>query len=631
MLRLRDIRVSFGSYPLLDGLSLTIDKGERIALVGRNGTGKSTLLKVLAGEIQPEDGLIETTGHVCIARLEQDVPETGAGTLFDLVATGLGEAAPLLSEYEALTSALTHESDERILTRLDHIQKQLDAADGWRLQQRVETLLTRLQLDGHDRFTDLSGGTKRRALLAKALVAEPDLLLLDEPTNHLDIDTIEWLEANLLQFPGSLLFVSHDRAFVRKMATRIIDLDRGYLSDWPGDYDNYLRRKQEALDAEAAEQARFDKKLAQEEIWIRQGIKARRTRNEGRVRALKQLRQEYAQRRYQPGKVVMAINEAESSGRKVIEANHICYTVDGKPLIHDFSTLILRGDRIGIIGRNGIGKSTLLRILLGKLRPDSGEITQGTQLQVAYFDQLRQHLDENRTVRDNLAEGSDSVTINGQSKHVIGYLQDFLFTPDRANTPVRALSGGEKNRLLLARLFSLPSNLLVLDEPTNDLDMETLELLEEQIADYPGTLLLVSHDRDFLNRVVTSTLVFEGDGRIGQYVGGYDDWLRQRQASPAKPATEDKPSKTKTDKPVPAAQPAPQRAKKLSFKDARELESLPARIEALEAEQAQLQQRQADPQLYQQGSDAVQALQTRLAQIDAELCLAYARWEELEG
>ncbi|MDX1693789.1 MAG: ATP-binding cassette domain-containing protein, partial [Ketobacteraceae bacterium] len=496
------------------------------------------------------------------------------------------------------------------------------------------TTLSRLSLDGDLRFLSLSGGLKRRVLLARALVQDPDLLLLDEPTNHLDIDAIQWLEGFLQQYTGALLFISHDRAFIKNLANRIVDLDRGKLSSWEGSYDNYLRRKEEALHAEEKERERFDKKLSQEEAWIRQGIKARRTRNEGRVRALKAMRSEYAQRRQTLGKANLTSNAAEKSGKQVIEAEHISYQYDGTPIVKDFSTLILRGDKIGIIGPNGVGKSTLLKLLLGKLEPQSGRVRLGTNLEVAYFDQLRDQLDETRSVRDNVGEGSDTVTINGQSKHVIGYLQDFLFTPERANTPVSALSGGEKNRLLLARIFTRPSNVLVLDEPTNDLDIETLELLEEMVTNYPGTVLLVSHDRDFINNVVTSTLAFEGNGVIREYVGGYDDWLRQR-PSPAQ-AGNRKPSDKAAEKPTESAgkkvpdKPQP-KARKLSYKEIRELEALPQQIEDLETEQSELHEKLADPRLYQDQPQNVQALQDRLAVVESELEQAFERWEALEA
>ncbi|PIE40897.1 MAG: ABC transporter ATP-binding protein [Gammaproteobacteria bacterium] len=640
LIRLRDICVSFGNHHLLDNANIVIEKGEKICLVGRNGSGKSTLMKVINGEITADSGIIEKNSGVKIARLEQDVPDTGDGTVFDVVAEGLGSAGELLQRYAHLTDQFSETHNEQLMQALEKVQKELESVDGWDLQQRVETTLSKLSLDGSIKFLSLSGGLKRRVLLAKALVQEPDLLLLDEPTNHLDIDAIQWLEDFLKQYQGALLFISHDRAFIKQLANRVVDLDRGSLSSWEGNYENYLRRKEEALHAETKEQERFDKKLSQEETWIRQGIKARRTRNEGRVRALKAMRKEYANRRQQTGKANLNANDAERSGKQVLEAEHISYSYDGTPVIKDFSTLILRGDKIGIIGPNGVGKSTLLRLLLGKLQAQSGSVTLGTNIQVAYFDQLRDQLDETRSVRDNIGEGSDTVDINGQAKHVIGYLQDFLFTPERANTPVSALSGGEKNRLLLAKIFTRPSNVLVLDEPTNDLDIETLELLEELVTDYAGTLLLVSHDRDFINNVVTSTFAFEGDGVVREYVGGYDDWVRQRpvpktraqktdtqQASVQTTPGKDKNETTPDSATLTATA---SKTKKLSYKETRELEALPQRIEELEQEQAELHANLADPKLYQANPDKVQQLQNRLTEVEAELEASFERWEALE-
>jgi len=620
LLRLRDITVSFGGPVLLDRLHLTIEKGDRLCLVGRNGSGKSTLLKVLTGEIKADDGIIESSGSIRIARLEQDVPDTGEGSVFHVVASGLGDIAPLLDEYNQVIHDVTDDPSEKNLNRLEVVQRQLEAKNGWELQQRVEATLSKLSLDGDMQFSELSGGVKRRSLLAKALVQEPDLLLLDEPTNHLDIESIQWLEEFLASYQGSLLFISHDRSFLDKLANRVIDLDRGKLSDWPGSYQNYLRRKQEQLEAEDKQNALFDKKLSQEEVWIRQGIKARRTRNEGRVRALKAMRQERSDRRNLQGKATFVTQVADRSGQKVIDAENISFTYDNKPIVKDLSTLILRGDKVGLIGPNGVGKSTLLHLLLGKLEPQSGSVELGTNLQVAYFDQLRDQLDESRSVRDNVGEGSDSITVNGQSKHVIGYLQDFLFTPDRANTPVKALSGGEKNRLLLAKIFSKPSNLMVMDEPTNDLDIETLELLEELVTSYTGTLLLVSHDRTFINNVVTSTLVFEGDGVVKDYIGSYDDWIRQR-PSAAVIDTQKNP-KTRAPKNTERV--------KLSFKETRELESLPKDIERFETKIEEIHGVLADPKLYQEDPGKVSALQEELATVERALEQAFERWESLE-
>ena len=626
LITLRNISVNFGGPPLLDGVELAIERGERLCLVGRNGAGKSTLMKVLTGEIVADDGAVEQPQGLRVARLVQEVPHDTEGDIFDVVASGLGDIGRLIAEYHHVSHGLADGSAE--LADLERVQHQLEAADGWQLEQRVEVTLTKLGLDADTPFSALSGGLKRRVLLARALVTEPDLLLLDEPTNHLDIDAIAWLEEFLLGWNGTLLFVTHDRMLLRKLATRIIELDRGRLTSWPGDFDTYLERKAAALEAEATQNALFDKKLAQEESWIRQGIKARRTRNEGRVRALKALREERRERREVGGKAKISINEAERSGKLVAEVEGVDYAWEGTPILKGLSTTILRGDKIGIIGPNGAGKTTLLRVLLGRLPPETGRVKLGTNLEVAYFDQHREALDEERSVRDNVGQGSDQVVINGQSKHVMGYLQEFLFSPERANTPVKALSGGERNRLLLARLFTKPANVLVLDEPTNDLDAETLELLEELLLDYPGTLLLVSHDRAFLNNVVTSSLVFEGRGVINEYVGGYDDWLRQRRPPPsATPAKAAKP----TPKPAAKASAAPEKARKLSYKEQRELESLPALIEKLEGEQEAIHQRMADPAFYQQAGNEVSAVKERLEALEAELLEAYDRWEALEG
>ena len=625
LLRLREICVSFGGPALLDHINLTLNKGERVCLVGRNGSGKSTLLKTINNEIPPDEGVIETSGALTIARLEQEVPQEYQGSVFDLVALGLGEMAPLIQSYQHLTTELAENYSEDALNRLEIIQKELEANNGWALEQQVNRVLSRLNLDGELKFESLSGGLKRRVLLAQALVKEPDILLLDEPTNHLDIDSIQWLESFLLTFPCSLLFISHDRSFIRSLSTRVIDLDRGNLSDWPGDYENYLRRKQESLDAEDKQNALFDKKLAQEEVWIRQGIKARRTRNEGRVRALEALRKERSVRRNQVGKVRLEVSTGEKSGQQVIEAKNISYQYGDKPLVKDFSTLITRKDRIGIVGPNGVGKSTLLKLLLGQLEPDEGSIKIGTNLNVAYFDQLRSQLDETLSVRDNLGEGKDTVTINGRDKHVIGYLQDFLFSPDRANTPVKALSGGEKNRLLLAKLFARESNVLVLDEPTNDLDIETLDLLEELVADYPGTLLIVSHDRTFLNNVVTSIFAFEGNGLINEYVGGYDDWLRQHNTLSTQEITPASALK-KQDKAAVSSQTT---KAKLSYKDQRELDSLPSKLHELEEQIELLQAQLAEPALHSDHEKLAQ-LSDKLTKTESELEKCFARWEELE-
>jgi ATP-binding cassette subfamily F protein uup len=626
IITLRNIQLSYGGPLLLDGVDLSIEPGERICLMGRNGEGKSTLMKLIAGEIQADDGDREVQQGAIITRLTQEVPSGLSGSVFDVVASGLGELGDLVRRYHEISHQLTEDSDPALLDRLARIQQELENANGWETEQRVETVISRLSLDADMDFPALSGGLKRRVMLARALVQDPDLLLLDEPTNHLDIESIDWLEEFLLGYRGTLLFVTHDRAFLRKLATRIIELDRGRASDWPGDFDNYLRRKEEVLNAEQKANARFDKKLAQEEVWIRQGIKARRTRNEGRVRALKAMRDEFSQRRSQQGQARMALQDAERSGKLVVEAKQVSYAWDNRPIIRDFSTTILRGDRIGIIGPNGVGKTTLIKLLLGEIEPDSGTLRQGHRLEVAYFDQLRSVLDENKSVIDNVADGHERIELNGQSKHVISYLQDFLFTPDRTRQPVKALSGGERNRLLLARLFARPANVLVMDEPTNDLDVETLELLEEILMDYKGTLLLVSHDRAFINNVVTSTLVFEGNGRVGEYVGGYDDWLLQR----SKQVTDEKIApKPDAEKSKPAADNT--KPKKLSYKDQRELEQLPLQIESLETELDELQNQMAAPEFYQQDGTSIAEAKDRLEQLQQELAGCYERWEELEA
>src|SRR5687768_5123365 len=523
LITLQNVDYGVGGPLLLDDAGLSIEPGERIALIGRNGAGKSTLLKLLDGELHPDDGEVRVETGVRVARLEQEVPAGAAGDVWDVVAEGLGELGHWLAEFHHLLHA-EHVDTDALAT----VQSKIEDAKGWSLDQRVTETLTRLDLDGEAVFSGLSGGLKRRVLLARALVSSPDVLLLDEPTNHLDIAAIDWLEGFLKAWPGALVFVTHDRRFLRALATRIVEIDRGQVTSWPGDWANYERRREERLNAEAQESARFDKLLAQEEVWIRQGIKARRTRDEGRVRRLEAMRNERGQRRAQAGNVRMEVAQGETSGRKVIEAKEVSFGYGDQLVVRDFSTTVMRGDRIGLIGPNGSGKTTLLKLLLGELAPRSGEVKLGSNLQVAYFDQYRATLREDWNAIENVAEGRESVTINGRQKHIIGYLQDFLFTPERARAPITRLSGGERNRLLLARLFAQPSNLLVMDEPTNDLDVETLELLEELLADYPGTLLLVSHDRDFLDNVVTSTVVMEGGGRVGEYVGGYSDWERQR-------------------------------------------------------------------------------------------------------
>ena len=627
LLTLRDISLQFSGPPLLDKVSVSIDEKERVALIGRNGEGKSTLLKVIAGLQVPDDGIIQL-GSTKVSYLTQDVPRDIEGSVFEVVSSGLEELSELLNAYHRAVTTVSGDTSDKALEQLSNTQQALEAADGWQLEQQVEMVLSRLDLDADAEFSALSGGLRRRVLLARELVKSPDLLILDEPTNHLDIESIAWLEEFLLNWDGALLFVTHDRAFMQRLSTRILELDRGVLTDWPGDYPNYLRRREERANSEALENARFDKKLSQEEAWIRQGIKARRTRNEGRVRALRKMREEFKQRRTRQGSAKITLQDAEKSGKLVVDAENVTYAWAGEPVVKDFSTRILRGDKVGVIGPNGAGKSTLLNLLLGKLEPDTGSIRSGTGLDVAYFDQLRASLDLDKSVRDNVAGGSDKVEVNGKQRHIISYLQDFLFAPDRCMQPVTALSGGERNRLLLAKLFTRPANLLVLDEPTNDLDIETLELLEELLVEFKGTLLLVSHDRQFLDNVVTSTLVFEGQGKVSSYIGGYDDWQRQKgkqesvQKASAKPrlATVKK-SETK----------GASAANKLSYKDQRELEELPARIEQLETETAALQEQLADPALYRDQPERVSKLKGQLDSAEAALSAAYERWEELEG
>jgi ABC transport system ATP-binding/permease protein len=626
LIALQSVDFSVGGPLLLDGVDLAIERGERVCVVGRNGAGKSTLLRLIAGELQPDDGRLVREAGVRVARMSQEVPAGVDGSVFDVVAAGAGDLGPALAEYHRVSHAAR--VDTEALQRLHEL---IEAAHGWTLGQRVELVLQKLDLAADDAFAALSGGMKRRVLLARALVEAPDLLLLDEPTNHLDIPSIAWLEGFLRDFAGAIVFVTHDRAFLQALATRIVEIDRGALTSWPGDYANYLRRREERLHAESQANALFDKRLAEEEAWIRQGIKARRTRNEGRVRALKALRRERAQRREQAGNVRMEVAEAASSGKRVIRVEHLDHAIAGRTLVRDFSTTILRGDRIGIIGPNGSGKTTLLRLLLGELTPDRGSVEHGTQLQVAYFDQHRSQLREDWTALDNVAEGQEYIEIGGRRVHALGYLQDFLFTPERARAPIARLSGGERNRLLLARLFARPSNLLVLDEPTNDLDVETLELLEEQLGGYGGTVLLVSHDRAFLDAVVTSTIVLEGDGRIEEYVGGYSDWERQRgQAAAAGGVGAPASAGGQASRAAAAAAPTAAR-RRLSYKDQRELELLPATIEALETEIATMTAAIAEPAFYRQPAAAIAAHNATLAERQAALQAAYERWQTLEG
>jgi ABC transport system ATP-binding/permease protein len=621
LLTLQSIDYSVGGPLLLNGVDLSVERGERICIVGRNGAGKSTLLRLISGELKPDDGRIVRESSVRIARMTQEVEAGLSGSVFDVVASGAGDIGHLLAEYQRVSHAEHIDADA-----LQTLHEQIDVAQGWTLAQRVEQILQRLDLPGEAEFTELSGGMKRRVVLARALAEAPDILLLDEPTNHLDIPSIAWLEGFLRDFPGAILFVTHDRAFLQALATRIIEIDRGNLTSWPGDYANFLRRRDERLHAEAQANALFDKRLAEEEAWIRQGIKARRTRNEGRVRALKALRNERAERREKLGNVRIEVAEASNSGKRVIELKDLNYSIEGRVLVRDFSTTVLRGDRIGLIGPNGAGKTTLIRLMLGELQPDSGTVEHGTQLQIAYFDQHRSQLREDWNALDNVAEGQEFIEIGGRRVHALGYLQDFLFTPERARAPITRLSGGERNRLLLARLFARPSNLLVMDEPTNDLDIETLELLEEQVANYGGTVIIVSHDRAFLDEVVTSTIVLEGDGVVAEYIGGYTDWERQRQRALLQPAT---PATNPPVRAIPAAPSPPRR--KLSYKEQREAEQLPARIESLETAIASATAAMSEPAFFRQDAAAITAANVKIASLNEELQAAYARWEALEG
>lgn len=628
LLRLHDISLAYGPRPLLDGVELVLNDHERVCLIGRNGAGKSSLMRIITGQLTPEGGNIWRADGLKIATLPQEVPLDDPRSVYQAVAASLGELGELMNRFHQAAALVAQDASERHMKDMERIQQQLEAKHAWRLQQRVETVLTRLGLPGDERINNLSGGQRRQVLLAQALVIEPDLLLLDEPTNHLDIDAIAWLEAWLRDYDGSVLFVTHDRMFLQNVATRIVELDRGRLLSWDCDYRTYLQRKEAALAAEEAEDARFDKHLAAEEIWVRQGVKARRTRSEGRVRRLEAMRKELAQRRELAGKARMDIDTGALSGRLVIEAEHVSAMWQEQTIIDDFSARILRGDRIGIVGPNGAGKSTLIKILLGEMEPDGGSIKRGTNLQVAYFDQHRAGLDPERTVMDNVSDGRDSITVNAQTKHVIGYLQDFLFSPERSRTLVKSLSGGEKNRLMLARLFAQPANLLVLDEPTNDLDVETLEMLEDVLAGYDGTLLVVSHDRAFLDNVVTSTLVFEGGGRVSEYLGGYREWMAQRSRNATNRPPEEKPVVPTTD---PAPKSVPNRAKKLSYKEQRELEGLPERIESLETEQAQLQHLMASGDFYRRDKLEITQTLERVESLKRQLDEAYGRWETLDN
>ncbi len=712
LVSLSEISFSYGGGPLLEKVGLQIERGERIGLVGRNGSGKSTLMKLISGELSADNGQIVRGPGVRISRLIQEVPSGSDSSVQEVVATGLGPAGEVLATFFALSREISESSSPsaELIAKLQAAEQTLHGHGvgwdsvptvplvgtesqptktsvigvsgdhppaAWELEHQVERILAQMNLDPHASFATLSSGMKRRVLLAQALVCQPDLLLLDEPTNHLDIEAVAWLEEFLARYGGTLIFVTHDRAFLRKLSTRIIEVDRGRLLDWPCDYSTFLERRDAALEVEAQQQAQFDKKLAQEEVWVRTGVKARRTRNEARVRELLKLREERRQRKQRVGNVRLQVQEAERSGRLVIEAKQISFRYEpvddvadaagfrsdadsvGRDVLREFSTLILRGDKIGVIGRNGSGKSTLLRLLLGQLTPTTGTLRLGTKLEVAYFDQLREQLDENKTAQENVSEGKELLLINGQNRHIVGYLQDFLFSPARARTLVKYLSGGERNRLMLAKLLTRPSNVLVLDEPTNDLDAETLELLEELLTEYPGTVLLVSHDREFLNNVVTSTFVLEGDGLVKEYDGGYDDWLRQRagptplatktsteasvrsprpgtpgrglrRGEPAESATGPSTSGSQRQTSGPLAAGRGVAPRKLSFKEQRELESLPARIERLETEQQALHATMSAPAFYQQSKSDIAAATAKLEALERDLAESFTRWESLE-
>jgi ATP-binding cassette subfamily F protein uup len=618
------VSIAFGHLPLLADATLRIERGERVSVVGRNGAGKSTLLRIVSGEQRPDAGTVSTEPGVRVARLDQDLPLSTGRTVFEAVAGALGDLSDLVARYHRAAVQLAEDSTPARLEQLGRLQHDLERADGWRIEQRVELVLSRLELPSDAGVDTLSGGWRRRVLLARTLVAEPDVLLLDEPTNHLDLDAIIWLETFLSDYPGAVVFVTHDRAFLQRVATRIVEIDRGRLTSWPGDYATFLQKKDEWLANEAVAQDKFDKRLAGEEAWLRRGVKARRTRDEGRVRALLAMREERAARREQPRTVRLRIESAHASGQLVLEAEQVTKALGGRTIVRDFSARIMRGDRVGLIGPNGAGKTTLLRLLLGELAPDRGEVRRGANVEVAYYDQQREQLDPERTVFDTVGDGNDTVTVDGRSRHVHAYLRDFLFHAERAQSPVKALSGGERNRLLLARLFTRPANLLVLDEPTNDLDLETLELLEAQLVEWTGTLLLVSHDRAFLDNVVTSTFVFEGDGRVTEYLGGYADWLRQRAPRAASPEALPK-------QPVARAAGMPAVPKKLSYRERRELDELPARIEALEAEQRALGATIADPEFYRRPAAAITAALARAQEIEHELGDLYARWDALDS
>ena len=627
--------LSFSDAPLLDHAELHIEPNERVCLVGRNGAGKSTLLKIIAGDVLMDDGKIQYEKDLVVSRLEQDPPRNAQGNIFDYVAEGVGHLTDLLKEYHQISVQLEENYSDQILSQLEQVQAKLEHADGWRFENKINEVLLKLGLNPNTKLSALSGGWLRKAALARALVCDPDVLLLDEPTNHLDVEAIEWLENFLLDFQGSLVFISHDRSFIRKMATRIVDLDRGQLQSYLGNYDLYLTTKEENLRVEALQNELFDKRLAQEEVWIRQGIKARRTRNEGRVRALKAMREERRQRRDVMGTAKLQLDTSSRSGKIVFEMEDVSYEIAGKTLLKDFSTTILRGDKIALVGANGCGKTTFIKLLLGEIQPTSGKIRCGTKLEIAYFDQYRADLDPEKTVMDNVADGKQDIEVNGVKRHVLGYLQDFLFPPKRALIPVKALSGGERNRLLLAKLLLKPNNLLILDEPTNDLDVETLELLEEILTDYQGTLLIVSHDRQFIDNTATECYLFEGKGRLNKYVGGFFDAKQQQANFWASKAVEEQ-AKAKKSEPlkeesaVKNDRTSKPKSVKLSYKEQRELEQLPQLLEKLETKITVLQAEIADPAFFQQAHDITDAKLKELADTEAELETAFLRWEELE-
>ena len=627
LIGLHDISLTFGTEPLFENINFQLGNNERVALLGRNGAGKTTLMKLIAGQIQPNRGTLSYQKNIQVTHLPQEIPTKISGTVYNIVLSGLEGRAQLLIEYDQVIHSLETNPSDSLMKRLDQLQTEMDTQRAWETQLQVEKVLSIMKLDPHQPVENFSGGQKRKVLLAKALVQEPDILLLDEPTNHLDIDSIQWMENFLKEYKGCIFFVTHDRQFLSHLANRIMELDRGKILTWDCDYKTFLNRKQLALENESTERALFDKKLAQEEIWIRQGVKARRTRSEGRVNALIKLREEKKAQRQLLGKAKITIQEAELSGSKISKVENISFSYAEKKIVQDFSTMIMRGDKIGIVGPNGSGKSTLIRIVLGILQPQKGTISLGTHLQINYFDQLREQLHENKSIQENVSGENETVTINGKTKHVMAYLQDFLFSPERARTPVKLLSGGERNRILLAKLFAQPSNLLIMDEPTNDLDIETLELLEELLSSYSGTLILVSHDREFLNNVVTSTWVMQGDGKVHEYAGGYDDMLAQKSIQETEPPPQEiqSTSPTKTT-PTPKNQ-----SKKISFKELRELETFSSKIETLDNEHKQIIQEISDPLFFQKDPKEMNQIKTRLSNIEIELNNAYQRWDYLEN